>query len=94
MQTTKTRHDRRNRQSFSPHIHEVGVNPLRLIVVMDLGIRGHLAESDDAAVVIETLVLPDRNAVARVKISAAGSPPILIEVSDQMSGWRSRFDRG
>jgi hypothetical protein len=52
---------------------------------MDLGIREHLAESDDAAAVIGTLVLPYRHAVARVKISAAGSPPVLIEAPDRLN---------
>jgi hypothetical protein len=58
------------------------VDPVDAVVAMHLGIRYHLTESDDAAVLIGTLVLPDRNAVARVKISAAGSPLVLIEVLD------------
>jgi hypothetical protein len=52
---------------------------------MDLGICEHLAESDDAAAIIGTPVLPDRNSVALVKIGTSGSPPVLIEVSDSVN---------
>jgi hypothetical protein len=49
-----------------------------------LRLRKHLAEGDDAAVIAAALVLPDRYAVATVKVSAAREPPVLIQVTDRI----------
>ena len=64
----------------------IRVDPVRIVapLVAQLRIGEHLAEREDATVIIVTLVLPDRNAVARVKITPACKPPVLFQVANRI----------